>query len=807
MARKNSKPTPGRVFSEELFQTIFAQAGDGIFLADAQGRYVEVNARGCEMLGYTREELLQLSMQDLIPSEEEASDPIRYDILRAGGGVVRERYLKKKNGSLLRVEINGRVLSNGYMLGLVRDVSERQLIEQSMRELAGQWQATFDATSDAILLLNRDQRILRSNRAMQTLFRLSADEMAGKYCWEVVHGADGPLPNCPTCRMLKTLRRETLELNREGRWLDVTVDPVLNSDGVLLAAIHVIRDVTERKQAEEAIRLAEKRYKSLIENAPDGIVLIDADGRFKYISKSAQNIFGYKSEEILHTDPADLAHPQDLQTLISLFNYLLGNPSQVSTLQYRFRHKDGSWRWLESTFSNLLAEPSVEALVVNFRDITEQRQAIQSMQESEEKYRQLFNLGADAVFLIDNEVGQIKDANHIASALYGYSHEELLKLCNVDLSAQPSETRGAVQTGLTKIPIRFHRKKDGTIFPVEIAASHITYMGRPAHIAFIRDISERLKAEQALIESEEKFRSLVEQSPDGIIIVDESGLIVEWNRGQELLSGRKREVVLGQPIWEVQYQLLPSELRVGGFVERVKRNALHTLSTGLGGELNLPRETVIQHPDGVRRNVEIVMYTYKTDIGYRVGSIARDITERKQVEKRLEYMAMHDDLTGLPNRQLFQDRLSSALERARREKHGMLAVMLLDLDNFKEVNDTYGHACGDQLLWLMAQRLHNCLRKSDTAARMGGDEFTLINEDVTDVDACVLVAQKVLSAISEPMQIEDHTFVVTASIGISLYPVDSDDATTLLREADIAMYQAKRARNCFRFYNPSFQPS
>jgi len=165
-----------------------------------------------------------------------------------------------------------------------------------------------------------------------------------------------------------------------------------------------------------------------------------------------------------------------------------------------------------------------------------------------------------------------------------------------------------------------------------------------------------------------------------------------------------------------------------------------------------------------------------------------------------------DALTGLHNRFAANETLANEFRRMQRSGVAY-TVFLIDIDHFKQVNDTYGHACGDQLLRIMAQRLHNCLRKSDTAARMGGDEFTLINEDVTDVNPCVLVAQKVLSAISEPMQIEDHTFVVTASIGISLYPVDSDDATALLREADIAMYQAKRARNCFRFYNPSFQPS
>ncbi|MBI3174807.1 MAG: PAS domain S-box protein [Chloroflexi bacterium] len=663
--------------NEELLWEILSQVGEGVFLTDSQGVCIDVNLHGCEMLGFLREELAGVSLFDLVLEGERDQVRVHVDqVLESGEAIIGATAFVKKNGEILEIEFNGSRLSNGRFLVVIRNISGRKLAEQSMRELADQWQATFDATNDAIMLLNKEQHILRSNRAMQELFGKTAAELTGKFCWQVVHNTDSSIVNCPTCRMIRTLRRESEEFERNGRMLEVTVDPVFGRDGVLLAAIHVIRDITEK------------------------------------------------------------------------------------------------------------------------------RQMVQAVQESEEKYRQIFDLGADAIFLIDNETGQIQDVNRIASEMYGFTREELLLLRNVDLSAQPHETRKATQTGITNIPVRYHRKKDGTIFPVEITASHISYKGRPAHIAAIRDISERIKAEQALMESEAKFRSLVEQSPDGIIIVDEEGMVVEWNRGQELLSGLKREEVLGLPIWEIQYRLLPLEMRPVGFTERVKEYTRQTLETGLGGGLNLPRETAILRPDGSRCDAEVVMYTYKTDLGYRVGSIARDITERKQVEKRLEHMAMHDSLTGLPNRQLFQDRLSFAIERARREERSMLAVMLLDLDNFKEVNDTYGHAYGDHLLRLVAERLRNCLRKSDTAARMGGDEFTLINEDMSDSHACELVAQKVLSAISEPMQIEGHTFTISASIGISLYLTDSDDATTLLRKADIAMYQAKRTRNCYRFYDP-----
>jgi diguanylate cyclase (GGDEF)-like protein len=169
----------------------------------------------------------------------------------------------------------------------------------------------------------------------------------------------------------------------------------------------------------------------------------------------------------------------------------------------------------------------------------------------------------------------------------------------------------------------------------------------------------------------------------------------------------------------------------------------------------------------------------------------------------LEYLAMHDALTDLPNRQLFEDRLRHAIDRAKRDPGKLLAVMMLDLDNFKEVNDVHGHAYGDQLLKIVSQRLQNSLRKSDTAARMGGDEFALISEGVIDLDSIRLIAHKILQTISNPLEIQGQVFQLTASIGISVYSSDHDDVTGLLRQADIAMYQAKRAHNCYRFYKVS----
>jgi len=421
---------------------------------------------------------------------------------------------------------------------------------------------------------------------------------------------------------------------------------------------------------------------------------------------------------------------------------------------------------------------------------------------SEELCRTIFLEAGDGIFLVDPG-GLVVEINPRGCEMLGLSREEIIGSPLMDY-VPPDEVHNVMDRLSTHSEDQpdygesVFLRKDGSRLPVEMGGKTLS---NGQVLSLVRDISQRKQAEQALIESEQRFGRLVKNSPDGILLVDESGCIVEWNDGQEEISGLKRSDVLGKPIWDIQFQLLPDALRSEAYYEKMRQGTVETLATGAGPGLNQPREQTLQLANGTQRSVESILYAYKTSTGYRVGGITRDISRRKQVDMLLEYLALHDALTNLPNRQLLQDRLELALDRARRENRGLLAVMMLDLDNFKEINDTYGHACGDQLLKLVAQRLQKTLRKSDTAARLGGDEFVLVSEGINNLESCMIVAQKVLDALSQPAEIEGQQFQITASLGISLYSPEGGDATTLLRQADIAMYDAKQVRNCYKFYD------
>lgn len=435
---------------------------------------------------------------------------------------------------------------------------------------------------------------------------------------------------------------------------------------------------------------------------------------------------------------------------------------------------------------------------------TTQNTSEQENKLSEEFFQNIFLQAGDGIFLI-NQRGIMVEVNPRGCEILGYSKEELqgqhvLKFQPVDEVEHMTQKLALLATEKLITTESVFLRRDGSRVPVEITGK---LLSNNQIIGLLRDITERKLAEQALIESEQKYRSLVEHSPDGIVVVDEAGHIVEWNHGQEEITGLKRSAAIGQPAWEIQYQVSPDEIRARIQIDDLKQKVLHLINSGHGPRVNELAEKIFQLPDGTRRNVEIMTYTYRTNLGYRVGSVTRDISKRKQIEMLLEYLAMHDPLTDLPNRQLFEDRLRHALERANREPGRLLAVMMLDLDNFKEVNDVHGHACGDQLLKIVSQRLQNSLRKSDTAARMGGDEFAFINEGVADLDGIRSIAHKILHTISTPLEIEGQAFQITASIGITIYSSKGEDVSALLRQADIAMYRAKRARNCYRFYNVS----
>jgi diguanylate cyclase (GGDEF)-like protein/PAS domain S-box-containing protein len=300
-----------------------------------------------------------------------------------------------------------------------------------------------------------------------------------------------------------------------------------------------------------------------------------------------------------------------------------------------------------------------------------------------------------------------------------------------------------------------------------------------------RELAERKRVEEALRESEEKYRSVFEASPVGIGIADLEGNLLTGNQSMLELTGYTLE------------ELQTTKLGIT-YVDSDERKRLLKALQKFGRVRDW--EARLKRKDGTVCCALLNVDQLELRGRKILLTTARDITERKRTEEQLAYMATHDPLTGLPNRMLFNDRLTVVLAHAQRNRQ-KLAVMLLDLDHFKDVNDTLGHSVGDKLLQAVGERLTSLLRKSDTIARMGGDEFMLILPKIARVEDTARVAQKVLESFRRPFVFDGHEIHITTSIGITIYPNDGEDADTLMRDADMAMYRAKaQGRNNYQHY-------
>ncbi len=295
-------------------------------------------------------------------------------------------------------------------------------------------------------------------------------------------------------------------------------------------------------------------------------------------------------------------------------------------------------------------------------------------------------------------------------------------------------------------------------------------------IEFTLEITERKRAEDALRESEEKYRSLVEFTEDPVYLVNRQKQYLFMNAAYLARLGLPRDHVIGKTYGE--FHSCEETQVFSEYIEQVFKSARfvqYEHESRRDDKYFLRTLSPVKEPDG---SIEALTV------------ISKDITERKRAEEELTYMATHDSLTGLPNRMLFSDRLAQALAQAHRRKK-KFAVMLLDLDHFKDVNDSLGHSVGDQLLRAVGNRLRGLLRKGDTIARVGGDEFLLLVSEIARLKDVKTVAQKILDAFQKSVVFDSHTLQISASIGVAIYPDDGDNDDTLLHHADIAMYRAK----------------
>jgi len=393
------------------------------------------------------------------------------------------------------------------------------------------------------------------------------------------------------------------------------------------------------------------------------------------------------------------------------------------------------------------------------------------LERSESRFKRMIEQNADGILIFDDE-NKIAYANPSAEKIFDRNVNELIGE-NSDYLLLSKKSGEIEIVGM-----------DGRPIYIEMRTSETNWDEKKATLVSLRDVTSRIIAEQNSRLSAKVFESTAE----GIMVTNLNLKIIQINSAFTNITGFSYEEALGKT---------PSFLKSGKHDENFYKEIWEVLlkKGSWTGEIWNRRKNGMIYPQSTSIN------TIKDENGKVLNYVAvfSDISHRKQVEEQLRFLASHDSLTELPNRSVFSDRLKHALERGKRNAE-KIAVMFLDLNKFKAINDDFGHAVGDKVLQTIGRRLSDCMRKSDTVSRLGGDEFTILLENVNGYTDCETVARKINNAINHPIVIGKSTFSVSASIGISIFPDHSQTIDGLMKQADYAMYQAKKSGRDFQFF-------
>ena len=551
-------------------------------------------------------------------------------------------------------------------------------------------------------------------------------------------------------------------------------------------------------------RESEERFRALTQNSSDVITLLGVYGTIRYQSPSSERILGYSPEEMVGKNVFDYVHPEDLGLVEMIFVEGLRDPGRRPSVEYRVRHKDGSWRWLESVVANLLGHRDVGGVVFNSRDVTERRRTEERLGEAEEKYRTLVERIPAIIYVQEpNDSNRTTYVSPQYEATLGYPLEQDLGDPDHWVRIMHPEDRERVlaedrRTDETGEPFKVEYRllaRDGRVVWIRDEATLVRdEEGRPLYWLGIQlDVTDQKRAKDALRESEERFKSSFRDAATGMALVATNGRWLQVNRALCRIVGYSEEELLEKTFQDITH---PDDLEADlGHVRRMLAGEIETYQM----------EKRYLHKEGSVVWGLLSVSLVRDEGGEPLYFVAQiqDITERKMLEEQLEHRAFHDHLTDLPNRYLFVDRLGQALRRTRRRKGRRVAVLFVDLDRFKVINDSLGHEAGDILLVLVSERLRRCSRPEDTLARFGGDEFVVLLQDIEDPSEAVKVAGRITEELKRPFVVEGREVFVRASLGVAVGDADTPSPEGLLRDADTAMYRAKHEGSDCRMFDPA----
>ena len=816
-------------------QAILENAAVGI-LFTKDGVIQECNIRCAEMLGYSRQELEGEASVAVYPSEADFADMGRKagPPLSQGLSFMQEAQLRRKDGSLFWARVFGRAIdpinTAEGTVWIMEDINEHRIDEEKLRRALLEMQAIMDSAPLAIGF-QRDNRILRYNHRFAEFFGFSDDGGVGQLTstlYPSQQAFDAVVKKArPLLARGKPYQAEMEMRRQDGStfWAHA-FGYVINPGRTQQDTIWIFDDRSAQKQHEEATRQLLLEQKAILDNASVGILFSKAQIMLSCNPRMAE-MFGYGIDEMIG-QPSAMVFPSQAQ--YEEFGReaapLLGTGQPFEKKAYEFKRRDGSLFWCRVRANAVDDAHSEGGTIWILEDVTATRQTQMEVEA-------IMTNASMSILFTKNRV--ITRYNRGFAEMFRYDGDAGLGLPGLALypSQESYDKLGAQAYPFLSIGKPFQteiemRRADDTLMWAQL----IGYVVNPddptqGTIWVIEDRTEQKRAEESLRNALLENQAILDSAVLGISVV-EQGRNLRCNTKMEELFGYApgemnqlsvQAFYADKDAWEAaraatardfhagrvhasEYQLVRKDGSTfwGRLSGRPFDLAMATgRSVWLVDDITERREAA-EAVSRARDELEVRVLERTAELAGANALLQGEIVERRQAEARVHHMAYHDSLTGLPNRALLSDRLDRAMLAAQRSER-RLAVMFIDLDRFKTINDSLGHMTGDQLLKEVAARLCRAVRASDTVARLGGDEFVVLVPGIRSADEASHVAEKIIEALSESFPLEGRNLHITPSIGICVYPDDGGDVETLMRHADAAMYHAKASgRNNYQYF-------
>ena len=685
----------------------------------------------------------------------------------------------------------------------------REKVRQELRDVQSDINTKFlslvDTIGFGIIHVDVSGRFCDVNHAMCTMLGYSYDELLTKTFQELTYpedlASDLLIKEALDRGEIEKLSLEKRYLCKDGSpvWVNLTV-AVVREDDVVLYYVGIVENIDEKKKLRLELEEQSALLRSVLDESPYPIVLKDYQGKFLLTNQACADLYNTTVDEMLGKDDTDYI-PEKNKNQGEFFRHnvrdIMDRGETTIVYEQSTDVKTGDVHHYRSIKKPFVCHNGEKRILVLAYDITDIKKAEEMLQ----LYQRALESTNEGVVITTSDARQtITYTNPAFERLTGYKREEVLgkncRFLNAPNRNQPilKEIKEAISNFQPISAELLNYRKDGTPFWNRLHIDPIyDDEGRVTHFIGVQeDISARKLDDLRLKQSSNVFQTTLE----GVLITDAYNTIVNVNPAFSKITGYSREEVIGQK---------PSILKSGRQIRSFYR-AMWDKIDATGGWTG---EVWNRRKNGEIYAELLTISTVKNENDQIENYIAvfSDITALKQSQDKLDFLAHHDPLTQLPNRLLLKARIEHSINVSQRMGN-KVAVCFMDLDNFKNINDSYGHTTGDGIIIEVAERIGKLLRKDDTLARLGGDEFVFVLDNIKDGNDAGMTAGKILASFEEPFRVGKGEFAITASVGIALFPEDGSTTETLIKNADAAMYKAKdEGKNAFKFYNNAMTAS